>query len=51
MLTYCDILNIKNIKFVMDKGFYSDQNISDMLISKKNLQLLFLLSQLLLHLK
>lgn len=35
MLTYCDILNIKNIKFVMDKGFYSDQNISDMLISKK----------------
>lgn len=35
MLTYCDILNVKNIKFVMDKGFYSDQNISDMLISKK----------------
>ena len=35
MLTYCDVLGIKNIKFVMDKGFYSDQNISDMLEAKK----------------
>lgn len=31
MLVYCDALGIKKIKFVMDKGFYSDANISDML--------------------
>ena len=35
MLTYCDVLGIKNIKFVIDKGFYSGQNISDMLEAKK----------------
>ncbi len=35
MLTYTDLLNITNIKFVMDKGFYSDANITEMLKLKK----------------
>lgn len=35
MLTYCDVLNIRKIKFVMDKGFYSDTNITEMIKKKK----------------
>ena len=35
MLTYCDVLKIKGIKFVMDKGFYSDKNITEMIKAKK----------------
>lgn len=35
MLTYCDVLNVKKIKFVMDKGFYSDTNITEMIKKKK----------------
>jgi transposase len=35
MLTYTDILNITNVKYVMDKGFYSDSNITEMLKQKK----------------
>lgn len=35
MLTYCDALNVKKIKFVMDKGFYSDTNITEMIKKKK----------------
>lgn len=35
MLVHTDILEISNVKYVMDKGFYSDSNITDMLIQKK----------------
>lgn len=35
MLTYCDVLKIKKIKFVMDKGFYSDANITQMIQANK----------------
>lgn len=35
MLVYCDALKIKKIKFVMDKGFYSDTNITEMIKKKK----------------
>ncbi len=35
ILTYCDVLKIKKIKFVMDKGFYSDSNITQMLQANK----------------
>lgn len=35
MLMYCDELNVKKIKFVMDKGFYSDTNITEMIKKKK----------------
>lgn len=36
MLKYCDILKINKIKFVMDKGFYSDSNITELYKSKKH---------------
>lgn len=35
MLKHCDVLNIKNVKFVIDKGFYSDSNITEMIKNKK----------------
>ena len=35
MLKYCDVLNISKIKFVMDKGFYSDSNITELIKAKK----------------
>jgi transposase len=35
ILIYTDILNITDVKYVMDKGFYSDRNINDMLVEKK----------------
>ncbi len=28
MLMDCDVLNVKKIKFLMDKGFYGDTNIN-----------------------
>jgi transposase len=35
MLVYTDVLNIEKIKYVMDKGFYSDSNITDLIKAKK----------------
>lgn len=35
MLIYCNVLGISKIKFVMDKGFYSDTNITEMIEAKK----------------